>query len=132
MKYLFDSSAIFRAIKENKVEILTGEGTLELARYELGNILWKDHVLQAKISEKESEMIMRTIKRTLAVMDVQGITSTEEEILGIATQLKITFYDASYVYIAKAKELRLITEDLRLIKKITQTAKVSTLEDIKQ
>ena len=131
MKYLFDSSAIFRAIKENKVEILTGEGTLELARYELGNILWKDHVLAARISEKESETVMGTIKRTLAVMYTQGIAGSEEEILGIATQLKITFYDAAYACIAKAKELQLVTEDSRLIKKAAQIAKVSTFDDIK-
>ena len=42
MKSLFDSSAIFRAVKENKIEFLAGNYTLELARYELGNIIWKD------------------------------------------------------------------------------------------
>lgn len=47
-----------------------------------------------------------------------------------AIQLKITFYDASYAYFAKAKELRLITEDLRLIKKIAPTINASTLDDI--
>jgi predicted nucleic acid-binding protein len=131
MKYLFDSSAIFRAIKENKIEILNANYTLELARYELGNIVWKDYALQAKISEQESKMLARTIKHTLTIMDVLGIASNEEEILGAAIQLKITFYDASYVYFARAKELRLVTEDSRLIKKITPTVNVSTLDGIK-
>ena len=31
MKYLFDSSAIIRAIKENKIDLLTGNYTLELS-----------------------------------------------------------------------------------------------------
>ena len=88
MKYLFDSSAIFRAIKENKIEILNGNYTLELARYELGNIVWKDYVLQAKISETESKMMARTIKHTLTIMDVLGIASNEEEILDAAIQLE--------------------------------------------
>jgi predicted nucleic acid-binding protein len=131
MKYLFDSSAIFRAIKENKIEILNGNYTLELARYELGNIIWKDYALQAKISEQESKMLARIIKHTLAIMDVLGIASNEEEILDAAIQLKITFYDASYAYFARAKELRLVTEDSRLIKKITPTVNVSTLDGIK-
>ena len=131
MKYLFDSSAIFRAIKENKIDVLNGNYTLELARYELGNIVWKDYVLQAKISEQESKMLTRTIKHTLAIMDVLGIASNEEEILDVAIQLKITFYDASYVYFARAKELRLVTEDSRLIKKIAPTVNVSTLDSIK-
>ena len=53
MKYLFDSSSIFRAIKEGKIEFLNGNYTLELARYELGNILRKDYSLQAKVSGQE-------------------------------------------------------------------------------
>ena len=36
MKYLFDSSAIFRAIKENRIDLLIGNYTLEMARFELG------------------------------------------------------------------------------------------------
>lgn len=55
MKYLFDSSTIFRAIKKNKIELLAGNYALELARYELGNIVWKDSVLQAKVSKQESK-----------------------------------------------------------------------------
>jgi predicted nucleic acid-binding protein len=131
MKKLFDSSAIFRAIKENKIEVLTGNFTLDLAGYELGNIIWKDRVLQAKISEQDSKMMAKAIKHTLNLMEILRIAGYEEEILETAIQHKITFYDASYAYFAKAKELRLITEDLRLIKKITPTINVSTLDNIK-
>ena len=38
MKYLFDSSSIFRPIEENEVEVLTGEGTL--ARANAGKLLF--------------------------------------------------------------------------------------------
>jgi predicted nucleic acid-binding protein len=131
MKYLLDSSAIFRIIKENKIEFLVGNYTLELARYELGNIIWKDCALQAKVSEQEAKMMAKAIKHTLSIMDVIGIANSEEEILGTAIKLKITFYDASYAYFAKAKELKLITEDLRLIKKIAPAADVSTLDGVK-
>ena len=131
MNYLFDSSAIFRAIKENKIEFLAGNYTLELARYELGNIIWKDSVLHAKISEQEAKMMMKTIKHTLNIMDLIEIAGSEEEILEAAMKYKNTFYDASYVYFSKAKELRLITEDSRLIKKLTPTINVSMLEGIK-
>jgi predicted nucleic acid-binding protein len=131
MNCLFDSSAIFRAIKENKIDVLTGNYTLGLARYELGNIIWKEHALQAKISEQETKLLAKTIKRTLTIMDVIEIAGSEEEILETAIKLKITFYDASYVYVAKAKELKLITEDSRLIKKIAPSANVSMLDGIK-
>ena len=131
MKCLFDSSTIFRAIKENKIEVLTGNYTVELARYELGNIIWKDYTLQAKVSEQESKMMIKAIKHTLNIMDVLGIAGSEEEILDTATKLKITFYDACYAYFAKAKELQLVTEDSRLIKKTESTINVSTLDEVK-
>jgi predicted nucleic acid-binding protein len=130
MKYFLDSSAIFRAVRENKIEVLRGNYTLDLARYELGNIIWKDYALQAKVSGSEAKMMAKTIKHTIALMDVVGIDGSEEEILETAIQLKITFYDASYVYLAKIKQLKLITEDSRLIKKIATSTNVSTLDDI--
>jgi predicted nucleic acid-binding protein len=129
MKYLFDSSAIFRAIKENKIDVLVGNYTLELARFELGNIVWKDYFLQAKISKEEAKMILKAIKHTLTLMEVIPIEGNEEEILESAIQLKTTFYDASYVQMSRIKELQLITEDLHLIKKAIPTIKASALND---
>jgi predicted nucleic acid-binding protein len=131
MNSLFDSSAIFRAIKENKIELLNGNFTLELVRYELGNIVWKECALQAKISEQEAKMMIKTVKRVLSIMDVLEIAGNEEQILETSTKLKITFYDASYAYFAKAKELKLITEDIRLIKKVSPTVDVSSMDSIK-
>ena len=131
MNYLFDSSAIFRAIKENKIELLNRNFTLELARYELGNIIWKKYALHAKISEQEAKMMIKTVKRVLSIIDVLEIAGNEEQILETSTKLKITFYDASYTFFAKAKELKLITEDTRLIKKVSLTVEVSSLDSIK-
>jgi len=131
MKYLFDSSAVFRAIKENKIELLAGNCTLELARYELGNIVWKDYILQGKVSEQEAKLMTKAIKHTLTLMDIIGTAGSEEEILETARQLRITFYDASYAYLAKMKELCLVTEDARLIRKVSATINVSTMDDIK-
>jgi len=130
MKYIFDSSAIFKAIKENKIEFLVGNYTLELARYELGNIIWKNFTLQAKVADQELKILAKIIKQTLNIMEVSQINCNEEEIQETATKLKITFYDASYTYCAKVKELILITEDSQLLKKITPYIKASKLTDI--
>jgi predicted nucleic acid-binding protein len=132
MKYLFDSSAIIRAIKENKIDLLTGNDTLEIARYELGNIVWKDYLLQSKISKEEARALMIAIKHALNAMEVHEIISKEEEILETCGQFKITFYDASYAYFAKSKALTLVTEDLHLTKKITPEVKTLTLDEIEQ
>jgi len=129
MKCIFDASSIFTAIKEKKVRCLNGNFSLEIARYELGNIVWKDHILLRIISKEEAEKTIETIKRTLALMDVLQIAENEDAIFKIASELRITFYDAAYVHAAKAKELVLITEDQRLIKKVTPNIKALTLNE---
>lgn len=130
MKYLFDPSAIFKAIKENKIDVLVGNCTLELARYELGNVLWKSFVLEGKATDAEIKSLAKIVKRVLGVMEVLQIDCSEEEILEIANKAKITFYDASYVYCAKAKNLTFVTEDTRLLKKAAAQINTSTLRDI--
>ncbi|MDI9644723.1 MAG: type II toxin-antitoxin system VapC family toxin [Candidatus Verstraetearchaeota archaeon] len=130
MKSLFDSSAIFRAIKESRIELLAGNFTLELARYELGNIVWKQCALKGKVSEQEARALVKTIGHTLCTMEVMSTAGNEEAILNAAIELKVTFYDASYAFFAKAKGLRLITEDARLIKKMAPAMDVSTLDGI--
>jgi predicted nucleic acid-binding protein len=130
MKYLFDSSAIFKAVKENKVEVLVGNCTLELARYELGNVLWKSLALEGKASGAEIKSLAKIVKRVLSVMEVLQISCSEEEILEIANKTKITFYDAAYAYHAMAKNLTLITEDTQLLKKVAPKINALTLSDI--
>ena len=119
-------------LKKTKIVPLTGNYTAEIARYELGNIVWKDYFLQAKISKDEAEMVIKAIKHTLTIMEVLQIASNEEAVLETSAQFKITFYDASYAYLAKANELQLVTEDLRLTKKITPTIKALMLNEIDQ
>lgn len=130
MRYVFDSSAIFRAIKENRIEVLVGGCTLELARYEMGNILWKNYTLQAKVTEQELKSLAKLIKKVLNIMEIIQINCSEEEILDVAAKTKMTFYDASYVHYAKTKELTLITEDSELLKKITPYVKALKLNEI--
>jgi len=130
MKYLFDASAIFKAIKENKIEALAGNYTIELARYELGNILWKEHTLHATLSEQEAKALAKTVNHTLSIMGIIETVDYEEEILQTAINQKITYYDASYAHIAKTKQLKFITEDTRLIKKITPTTNIISLDDV--
>ena len=130
MKYLFDSSAIFKAIKNNAVEVLAGNYTLELARYELGNILWKEHTLHRRISDKEVKELIKLVREVLSVMNVVNVNGYESKVLDVAIKLKLTFYDASYVYLAKEKGLSLVTEDTRLLSKAGSYLRVMRLSDV--
>jgi predicted nucleic acid-binding protein len=130
MSYIFDSSSIFKAIKENKVEILADNYTLELTRYELGNILWKELTLHGRFDRDELTRLVKVIKKVLNLMEILSVKCHEEEILAVAKKLKLTFYDASYVYHAKNKKISLTTEDKRLMAKTKQHIKVSMLDNI--
>ena len=127
MSRLFDASSIFKAVKENLVEALMGGYTLEIARYELGNILWKENVLRCNIDDKEVLVFARLVKDILGLMRLLHVDCHEEQILDTARSLKITFYDASYVYYSKQMAIPLVTEDLDLVKKVKNHIKTSSL-----
>lgn len=53
--------------------------------------------------------LIRLVKEVLSIMEVLGIGCQEESILEIAEKLKLSFYDASYVFYAKEKNIPLLT-----------------------
>ena len=120
--YLLDSSAIAVTLKElheKSIELLDGKDTLNLAYYEIGNIIWKECVLKRLISPEEAVENAEGIAKILGIMKIEKIDSSEDfmEAMKLATQLKLTFYDASYLYVARRKGLTLVTEDDELYKK---------------
>jgi len=115
MKLVFDSSAIFHILKEGAVEKLSGNYTMELARYELGNILWKERVLLKRLNDGELKKMVLLIGDVLNLMELLKAEGHEAEIMDIAVDSKLTFYDASYVYGAKSMQAKLVTEDSRMV-----------------
>lgn len=122
MGYLFDTSAILNIIKNRRgeaIKILKGNYTLKLARYEIGNAIWKDIALLKTHSFKTGLKILATINKLLEYLNIVNPTNLED-VLTIATGLQITFYDAAYISVALEKELTFITDDKKLYKKITE------------
>jgi len=130
MSYVFDSSSIFKAMTENVVEAVAGNCTLELARFELGTILWKKYAVEGRATGEELKRLAKLVKEILNLMEVVTISCHEEEILGVAEGLRLTFYDASYVYCAKRNKLSLVTEDSDLMDKAKTQVKALKLDDI--
>ena len=130
MSFIFDSSAVFKAIKENIVEAIAGNYTLELVRYELGNILWKEHVLHGRITVVELRKLIGLVKKVFSIAEILEVGCREEEIMDVAEKLKLTFYDASFIFYAKEKELLLITEDESLASKAKNYVKALKLSNI--
>ncbi len=128
MNYLFDASSIFSLIRLNRIEPLSGGFTTELARYELGNIIWKEHKRHHRLDAKTSSQVLTATKRVLAMMKMLELNCHEEEVEKLGSRLGITFYDASYAIHAKIMNLIMVTEDRKLAKKLDGYVQTITSE----
>jgi len=122
MKHVLDSSAIALILKRlggESIEVLEESVTIGLAAYELGNILWKEYALRRLIGLEEAVRRAEQIAKILEVIKLENIKSAEEfkEVMKLAAQLDLTFYDASYLYLAKKTGMPLVTEGKELLEK---------------
>ena len=128
MSYVFDASSIYTLIKKGMMAALRGNFTTRLASFELGNAVWKDVVLLKKITREDGLNLMAFVARVLNSMVVVDVDSVE--VLKVATDYKVTFYDASYVWLAQELELPLVTEDNKLRAAVGDKIRVMSAADI--
>jgi predicted nucleic acid-binding protein len=92
--------------------------SVSLWRYELGNILWKSQrigALEAGEGPRILEGSEALISETIETLDVS-------EILATAGKHILSFYDASYVWLARSRRLRLRTRDSKILSKCADVA----------
>ena len=95
-----------------------------LTEFEIGNVLWKEN---RKKKLKDPKRLSEIFSEAIRELHKVGIDSVAE-VLAIAIERDLTFYDASYVYISENKNLKLVTEDADLLKKCKSAI---TLKDFK-
>jgi len=103
---------------------LAGNYTLDLARHELGNALWRQHALLRRIDEGDLESLMMITKEVLSTDCHEG------EVVKISNKLKLPFYDASYVFHAVNMGATLVTEDEQLIDNVRTHVRALRLRDV--
>ncbi|HKM59477.1 MAG TPA: type II toxin-antitoxin system VapC family toxin [Candidatus Bathyarchaeia archaeon] len=112
-KYIIDTSALYpmlvSGIPFNPEEC----ATTNLTQYEIGNVLWKENQ-QKKL--KDPEQIAKIFYEAIQPLRKLEIDSIAD-VLVVAIQRKLTFYDASYVYVAEKENLKLVTQDTDILKK---------------
>ena len=113
MSILADTSTIFRALATRKTVRVAGEYTLELARYELGNAILKEHKVFKTLTREEAGELAGEASRLLDNMTLLPVTDFEG-VMRTAVDTGLSFYDASYLYTAKSMGLTLSTEEERL------------------
>lgn len=120
MGYLFDSSSIYAIIKAGKTRILVLNDTCDLARYEIGNILLTERNVRKTLTEAEQKFLLDAVTQSLNFMNKINVEENEQGIIDLAIKYGLSFYDASYAYLAKKNDAVLVTEDGKLAKKISK------------
>ena len=116
--YIFDASAIYALIGSKRFALFAEGFTLHLARYELGNILWKEVHIHKRMKLEEERMLSEIAEGVFENIEIHDIAGKIDAIFHLADKYSISFYDAAYVYLAKEKNAILVTDDEKLIKKI--------------
>lgn len=110
---IFDASSIYRAIEIDCLEQLTRAKTIDLALYELGNVIWKE-VDRKRISLDEGIKLLEFVSKTISLMEIVNI-GLRNEVLKVAAESNLSYYDASYLYASISQDEILVTEDEKLL-----------------
>ena len=113
--HLFDASSIIEMLStERRGGIdLFKEGTrTDLTLFEVGNVVWKTRGQRGLKNPGEATSRVREAGKVLGLMAVAHLEPSEAEyVLEIVLSHGLSFYDASYLYIAIRDGLTLVTED---------------------
>jgi predicted nucleic acid-binding protein len=109
---IFDASSIYTAIENNSLDKLLEGKTLDLAMYELGNVVWKG-IKRNTITPDEGEQLIVLISKIISIMEIQEI-GVNGDVLKVAVDNNLSYYDASYLYAAISVKDVLVTEDKKL------------------
>jgi predicted nucleic acid-binding protein len=127
---VFDSSSIYACVKTGNHELLKSSYSVILARYELGNVIWKETMLHKTFSVAEARRLIAFIDKIMETMVL--LHPPIEEVFSIAVNFRLSYYDASYVYCAQNTNSVLITEDAKLRKNVTPQINTSSFAEISQ
>ena len=89
---------------------------MSLAYYETGNAMWRECFLLKRIALDEASKVLESIFAILRTMDVAMLEDEElgVEILNMAGEFGITYYDAAYLTMAQKLDKTLVTDDEEL------------------
>ncbi len=130
-QYLLDASAFILLIKKANVQTtfrcLQNSLILDLTVYEVGNALWRESVLAKFLTDEEAKTLEKVAQIILSRTDkILNEDLTFQKIMEIAKTEGLSFYDSSYIYFAKQKNIKLITEDQTLKAKAQKYVEAQT------
>ena len=123
VEYLLDASALYGLLAHYHRWIRHREklAILHLTVYEVGNALWKE-ARAGRLPWRETAGALSRVLSSLKMLDDPPL----EKVLEVAVERDLTFYDASYAYVAETLGLSLVTQDRELLKKSPAAINVDT------
>jgi predicted nucleic acid-binding protein len=100
-----------KAVKESE-----RVSTLDLAAYEVGNVVWR-RVRRGELSMEEGNVVVSTLLSLLETFEVFSYREVAVDAFRLAVDAGVTVYDAAYVVLAKRLDARLLTLDGELLRK---------------
>lgn len=127
MKFVFDASALLNLIRlagSDAFNYLNGNYISSLTLYGVGNALWREAALLSRISVGETYSLLELINNMCKILN--NIVNPRDNLvtLKLACELKITYYDASYIVASHELDAALVTDDEKLRKKIRLGEKI--------
>ena len=123
-KFLLDTSALYplliSGIPFNAEECAVSS----LTEYEVGNVLWRENQ-QKKL--KDPARIAAIFSEALAPLRKFEVDSIVN-VLEVAIGRSLTFFDASYAYLAEKENLKLVTADKGLLKKCKTAISINEMK----
>lgn len=104
---LDERKELIRGFRTHKV----GFWSCDLLKYEIYNSL-RSAIRQKRITKKRAGILSEAFK----LMQIKYLDVDFEETLGLSLEYNLSFYDASYLYLAKIHKCDLLTLDDNLVK----------------
>jgi predicted nucleic acid-binding protein len=124
LKYLIDTSALYPMLISGIPFSAEECAVSSLTEYEVGNVLWRESK-QGKL--KNPGKVASIFSEVMAPLQKMAIDSVVD-VLVIAIERNLTFYDASYAYIAEKQTMKLVTQDTDLLKKCKVAIPIDKME----
>jgi len=119
---VFDASAllnIVRSLGPDSLDHLKGNFILTLTPYEIGNALWRESVLLNRISIEEALSTLELMTSSYKILNIIS-PKNASLILKLAHELRITYYDSSYLVASQELNAKLVTDDEKLRRRVRE------------
>ena len=123
-KYLIDTSALYPILVSGVAFNAEECAVSSLTEYEIGNVLWRENQQKKLKDPKRVATIFSEAIRPLRKMEIDSLAN----VLAVAIERHLTFYDASYAYMAEKENMRLVTQDTDLLKKCKVAISIKEME----